>query len=817
MPLIDPRFVLSPPWELYFVDKTTGEPLAAGKVYTWEDENRNIPKPLYKIVDNGGNPPVYTYVPLPNPSTLTGVGTFADDTGADIVPYFYPFEGDPSLNNNMGSGIPELYFIQVFDSQANLQWTREAYPGIEGEGGGGGSIINQLVNFIPNGQFLAHNNVPATPTTMAGQINQTSTSIAPGGWSFERSPASTATDFVKFVPFGSFVPTPPGSPEYYVNIIDTIPGSDSVKDLTMTWADVNKFSSPAASPQVYTFGIWAQATAPTAVSLYLEKNFGMGGSSPAITLLTTFNLTTSWQLFTFSFTPGDNTAFTEGTGSNIQLRLRMPASIAFNVSFTDAMFFIGNISPVGFPTTIDTDFFTRGVVGFTPTPDPNGFDLYLPFVRTPQGDIPDHTQVGKIMACGAEGVGIGELACDGTGYTTVTYSSTGVANPLSSPDGIPYQRLGNYLFNQTSLTPRWGTSPFFVTSIPNSNGITNRFVVHTNTAGAASNATDGGTPTGFTFAPTATGFASYFVNSYFISAVSSAHGAPPGFLWQGYFAGTVTAPVIGPGAPFSLITTWTNEPLTKAAFLFSITGIPTAGQYFTIYSLDSTATLHQFNFWYSVNGSGGTGPSVGGTNVQINIFTASDNAIVVAQKTANVMSGFTDTDITTTPGSAVTAGTYFNLPAFGGATTNYYVWLLLNGTGTDPLPGGTGIAVNILTADTAAQVATKVITAINSYSFAVPNLAGVTLKGYDPTGLVDTVLRYDAVDDLTGASVGSFQLDTIQQHFHTNTFGINSSSTNTSLQSPASPSYQIGLEFTQNTGMAQTTVLNAAVNYIIKY
>jgi flagellar hook protein FlgE len=68
---------------------------------------------------------------------------------------------------------------------------------------------------------------------------------------------------------------------------------------------------------------------------------------------------------------------------------------------------------------------------------------------------------------------------------------------------------------------------------------------------------------------------------------------------------------------------------------------------------------------------------------------------------------------------------YFTLNS---PATSYYVWYDVDGGGVDPAPGGTGIAVNLLSTDTAAQVATKVAAAIDAVGdFSAPAPAGTTI------------------------------------------------------------------------------------------
>ena len=77
--------------------------------------------------------------------------------------------------------------------------------------------------------------------------------------------------------------------------------------------------------------------------------------------------------------------------------------------------------------------------------------------------------------------------------------------------------------------------------------------------------------------------------------------------------------------------------------------------------------------------------------------------------------------VTVNSGAATQDGTYFTLsaPTAPGSTTltDYYVWFDLDDGSTDPaVSGATGIEVDIVTGDTAAQIATKLTTAVDAIS-----------------------------------------------------------------------------------------------------
>jgi hypothetical protein len=132
-----------------------GEPLAGGIVTFYQDQARTTLKAVYGLSYNSMTN-TYSYVTLPNPMTLSGIGSFQDAGGNNVTVYYYPFD---SFGNQ------QLYYITVYDAFGNLQFTRQAwpFPASGGGGGGGGSatsitvIINQPANGFTVGQVVWNN------------------------------------------------------------------------------------------------------------------------------------------------------------------------------------------------------------------------------------------------------------------------------------------------------------------------------------------------------------------------------------------------------------------------------------------------------------------------------------------------------------------------------------------------------------------------------------------------------------------------------------------------------------------------------------
>lgn len=113
---IDRHYIPGFTLETVFLDKDTGEPMAGGKVYFYQDDQRLTLKDVYQIT---GTAPDYNFVPLPNPVILSAIGTFEDALGNPQIPYFYPFDAD---------GEAQYYWISVYNADDVHQFDRESQP-----------------------------------------------------------------------------------------------------------------------------------------------------------------------------------------------------------------------------------------------------------------------------------------------------------------------------------------------------------------------------------------------------------------------------------------------------------------------------------------------------------------------------------------------------------------------------------------------------------------------------------------------------------------------------------------------------------------
>jgi uncharacterized protein YaiE (UPF0345 family) len=325
------QYTIAPSLQQGFLDKVTGLPLAFGKVYFFRDVDHLQPKNVYAI---SGPPDAPVFTALPNPLTLSSIGTFIDQTNnQDIIPYYLPFDADGNV---------DLYYIEVYNSAGVLQFTRDHFPTVNESGG---NIITLTDNFIPNGQFLGHLNLPNS-----GQISNPTTPIAYGNWTFELDSDFTSTNFVTFTRFNSATNNPPSNPRYAATIRCTIPNAaETRKDLCNTITDVNFMQGQIG---VIQFSAMSATTSPVGVDVIVRQNFGTGGTSTIETIIGNLSiLPTAFIDYNIPFTMPSTIGQTLGAGDDdyLQIVLRPDTAATFTIQVTDVIFAAGTFTTLAYP------------------------------------------------------------------------------------------------------------------------------------------------------------------------------------------------------------------------------------------------------------------------------------------------------------------------------------------------------------------------------------------------------------------------------------------------------------------------------------
>lgn len=802
---LNPNYVpLTPLWEV-FTDKDLLTFLSDGYVKFYVDTARTVGKSVYQLT---GSPPNYTYTQY---GFLESDGSWRVNMnlqGAfDEVIYGYPLDE---------FGNVQLYFADFFNSEGVFQFSREGFPNFFEAGG---TITNPVdINYIPDGQFRLHTDIPPTLTLLTGQVRDAVTNIAFGGWTFERPSSSNARDFIRFQRIGSFVTNPLKSPRYAVRVTSESPhAGDTFKDLRVKFDDVNKFSSDDV---MYTFSITGMVVsgATLDVDLVIIKNFGTGGDTTTETTLTTFTITNVFTANYFSFSFGANTGKIIGPFDDdyIQIVLRFPSNELFDVEFTDALLTPGNVFAPTFNDTPTRKFLYESLFDDTNCPPADGSAIGLPLVLTKTGLRFDASQVGCIFAYGAGSVPYGFLPADGL----ISYDAS-----LHSPDGIPYSRLGTIykttLFAPASAPLTYSVSTFssgpqfLTTSI-----LTNLDLrISTNIEGAAAVASDGLAPTGFSFRGNRTGDSTIKAKAY------STDGATIYIICneEGVGLGIDTA---GIGATHS---TLVSGPNARTVYSVKFTSVG-AGQFFTFITHDST----KYVVWYKLDGVGVAPAIPGAVFIEIDFFSTPSpiSAQDVANITADAISGRQITEITTLAAPSIPQSSYFDV---GTISQAYYVWYNKGGSGVDPaLPGKTGIEIKLLGSETKDQVTSATATQLNTRYFSTPDLRGIFLKGYDGSSSQDlgATFRYANNSILYGDTIGSREYSNNISHSHDvlTSLGGGLGSQDFLLRgidlAPPS-SLETGYrnkdallsnrEYVQYNGSSESRPENIYVNYIIKY
>ena len=219
------QFILAPSLQMFFINPTNCQPLSAGFITSYRDTDRTPTgyKPLYRI---GGTPTSPTWTALPNPCALDMCGIFVDpNNGDEILPYYNVIDEDGNI---------DLYYITISDQFGTIISTIEHFPSVTVNST---PTITQVENFITNGQFLEHLDLPASGLVPSGDAV---TGIAYGGWTFVQTPGSTSINYVTFPRYNAPTDSPTQNPRYALNVACNFANpADQFKDPTFTISDVN--------------------------------------------------------------------------------------------------------------------------------------------------------------------------------------------------------------------------------------------------------------------------------------------------------------------------------------------------------------------------------------------------------------------------------------------------------------------------------------------------------------------------------------------------------------------------------------------------
>jgi hypothetical protein len=340
----------------YIVDKDLGTPLAAGVVTFYVDDGqRQTLKNWYYQTGIPGN---YQYVPGPNPMTLSGVGTFTDAQGNDIIPFFYPFDE----NSTNVTPARQAYFITVYNANGELQFTRANFP-LSGSSEAPVNEVDTFDNLLINGEFWRNIGSVNLPTSTANQpitqINGSNfyyTTLAPSshdGFSMPDMIALTdalgGSDAISFNQFSGATLQNDLTPEYYIrwNCSSQTMGQNTKCIQFPIQLHIDTLQNQSSTLIFHAVINSGAATIPLAVKIL--QFTGTGQTNSTFSTVFTFNLNTSWTKYvtpSFLFPTPDSLVPANGTGDDaFYVQFCLPSDTTFDISFAKPQLYLSTDIP----------------------------------------------------------------------------------------------------------------------------------------------------------------------------------------------------------------------------------------------------------------------------------------------------------------------------------------------------------------------------------------------------------------------------------------------------------------------------------------
>jgi hypothetical protein len=611
----------------------------------------------------------------------------------------------------------EKYYVEIRDRNGALITAFDNFPDA-GSGGGSSTVGLDFENQLINGQFRFIYETSHDPLS-AGIID------LGDNWTFEKS-NNSGSDKIEFVRFNLGDNEPEATPIQYLHYVCTAAGTgETKKDIVQKMSDVRTFEQTQVS---FSFDVYCVDT--RTIEVFLIQNFGTGGSPSGEipTTIGSFSVAAgTWYKKSATITVPPVGGYTRGTNDDdyIAIVIRLPLDSTADIKLTNILL-TDTAAVYPYPRMTKEREDSEILGSMIPTIGANDYGKVITATRTRKYTLAFPVPVASFIEYG------GQIYTDDDDWAICNGATVSVTQ-----DSARYSRL------YSAIGHAWGRPDNGWIATTNGDKVT----ICTTTIDTVTAPSNGTSSPGFTHTQyVASSNTRYNFNSK-PPATSLAN------LYIENLINGITTTLVNSGALTSFRTfihgnthkKQITEIVTKAGS--AITG----GQYFIVYN-----TTTHYNYWYKVGGAG-TAPAVGGTNVEIDINTT-DTASEVTLKTLAYITGYQVDVIQTVAASAMPAGSYININT---STDQYYAWFTIGGSGTDPKPTGRiGIKVELLSGDSAAQVATKLAIKIDAEFFKKPDRRGFFTRGYDSTATID-------FDPRLGSGVGSRQYDEVMKHYHT--------------------------------------------------
>lgn len=331
------------PLPKWYIADLVGKPLAGGYLATFSNLDYTQLNPVFQ--DPAGNF-TWPYVTIPNVGKL---GILFDENGAQ-GPFYFQFN----------SAFPnQLYYLEVYDLNGNLQWTIDNF---NSSGSGGGSITSavNLTNLVNNSVFWRNigsattpgiQYLPLCPGSHSGFSNNAAYTnglyVGPDIFFLKNNTAATDTiSFPKFNP-GETPFTGDVTPVDYLHYVcGNTPAGETLKCVQIP---ITKGSQNLTNQSV-TITLWARCTggANTLLLNWFQFFGDGGGQSAAITpAIQTLTLTSSWQKFVVQATVPSIVGKGLGLCGNdaLFLQIGFPLGAITTIDLAKPSMYLGNISP----------------------------------------------------------------------------------------------------------------------------------------------------------------------------------------------------------------------------------------------------------------------------------------------------------------------------------------------------------------------------------------------------------------------------------------------------------------------------------------
>lgn len=354
--------IAAPMLQDLLVDKN-GLAMSGGTITLYHDDSRTTLKNWYYQT---GTPGTYTFLPLPNPLTLSAAGTITDINGVDTIPFYYPYlESDET--------IIDKYYITIVNQTQTNQITRANFPyNVDETAAETVGIFNNLIinngfwrNALPNtvndASMPQSISMPATVTN--GFLKQNifgnfAAVVAPSQHDGFIMPDIqfiknnvTASENLTFtaIPLESTLPIKgTNTPEYLLTHNCTTGGTgETLKCYQFPIAlHINNLGNLN-----YTVSIQASSSGSSTIQLNLYQFAGTGAVSPAPMLIQQIPLTLTPTLTQYSLTdifpPAAGLKLGLGADDAFFLQVSLPMNQVCNVAFTKpSLYLTDNELPV---------------------------------------------------------------------------------------------------------------------------------------------------------------------------------------------------------------------------------------------------------------------------------------------------------------------------------------------------------------------------------------------------------------------------------------------------------------------------------------